>query len=135
VVKVSAAYVFAFGLEGGAFLSAGSGWPVNELAAGSLNGTWTPTFQVPRGTAGRTPTLWNVDLRLAYTLTLGRGPRSRIVLDVLHLGNPRRATRVDEMHYTSLDQNGNPVSPNSQYKQPMAYQAPMAARLGVEVSF
>jgi hypothetical protein len=54
---------------------------------------------------------------------------------VLHLGNPRRATRVDEIRYTTLDQNGNPASPNPQYKQPLAYQAPMAARVGVEVSF
>lgn len=57
------------------------------------------------------------------------------VLDALHVGNPRRATQVDEMHYTPLDENGNPASPNPQYKQPVAYQAPMAARLGLEISF
>lgn len=135
VVKVSAAYTFGFGLEAGAFLSAESGSPINEFAAGRSNGTYEPTFQVPRGSAGRTAALWNVDLRLAYALPLRHGPRSRVVLDVLHVGNPRRATRVDEMHYTTLDQNGNPASPNQQYKQPVAYQAPMAARVGVEITF
>ena len=135
MVKVSAAYTFGVRLEGGAFLSVGSGTPINEFAAGGFNGTWTPTFQVPRGSAGRTPALWNVDLRLAYALPLWSTARSRVILDVLHVGNPRGATRVDEMRYTTLDQNGNPASPNPQYKQPMAYQAPMGARLGIEIGF
>ena len=129
VVKVSAAYTFGFGLEGGAFLSAESGSPINEFGPGAW-GLATPTFLVARGSAGRTPALWNVDLRMAYTLPLRRGPRSRVVLDVLHLGNPRRATRVDEAVYPI-----DPASPNPQYKLPVAYQAPMAARLGFEMSF
>jgi hypothetical protein len=129
VVKVSAAYTFGFGLEGGAFLSAESGSPINEFGPGAW-GLSTPTFLVARGSAGRTPALWDLDLRLAYVLPLQRGPRSRMVLDVLHVGSPRRATRVDEAVY-AID----PASPNPQYKLPVAYQAPMAARLGVEISF
>lgn len=135
VAKVSAAYTFGFGLEGGAFLFAASGSPINEFAAGATFGANAPTFVVPRGSAGRTPALWNLDLRLAYGLPLQRGLRSRVVLDVLHVGNPRGTTLVDEMHYTTLDQNGKPASPNPQYKQPKAYQAPMGARLGIEISF
>ncbi|HEY6059756.1 MAG TPA: TonB-dependent receptor [Gemmatimonadales bacterium] len=133
VFKVSGAYAFPFGLEGGAFLYAASGSPINDFAPGDF-GLGTPSFVVPRGSAGRTPALWNVDLRLAYVLPVRRGPSSRVVVDVLHLGNPRRTTLVDEVGYLSRDQNG-PTSPNPQYKQPLAYQAPMAARLGIEVSF
>ena len=135
VAKVSAAYTFGFGLEGGAFLFAASGSPINEFAAGATFGANAPTFVIPRGSAGRTPALWSLNFRLAYPLPLRRGPSGRIILDVLHVGNPRGVTRVDEMHYTMLDQNGNPASPNPQYKQPVAYQAPMAARLGIEISF
>lgn len=132
VVKASAARTFGYGLEVGAFLSAESGSPINEFAAGAFG---DPTFHVPRGSAGRTPALWNVDLRLAYALPLRHGPRGRLVLDALHLGNPRRATQVDEMRYTTRDQNGDPASPNPQYKQAVAYQAPMAVRLGIEITF
>jgi hypothetical protein len=54
---------------------------------------------------------------------------------MLHIGNPHRATRVDEAHYSTLDTDGNPARPDSFYKEPVAYQPPMAARLGVQVSF
>ena len=132
VVKVSGAYAFGFGLEAGASLTAASGSPINEFGTGVFG---EYTFLVPRGSAGRTPALWNVDLRLAYALPLRDGPRSRLILDVLHVGNPRIATLVDEVHFSTVDENGNPASPNPQYKQPTAYQAPMAARVGLEVSW
>ena len=57
------------------------------------------------------------------------------MLDLLHVGNPQRAVWVDESHYLTLDENGNPGSPNPNYKQPIAYQPPMAACLGLEVNF
>jgi hypothetical protein len=135
VVKVSAAYTFGFGLEGGAFVTAASGSPINAFAPSPSCGLYCPVFLVPRGSAGRTPALWNLDLRLAYVLPLRHGPSSRFVLDVLHVGNPRRATFVDEMQYTTLDQDGNPASPNAQYRKPVTYQPPMGARIGVEISF
>ncbi len=129
VVKASAAYGFGSGFGAGVFLSAGSGAPLNEFAAGTIGSYWNPVFLVPRGTAGRTPFLWTVDLRFAYTLP--GGPRTRVLLDVLHLGNPRSATRVDEYHYLTLDRN----APSATYMQPVIYQPPMGARLGVEMSF
>ena len=135
VVKLSGAYAFRSGFELGVFMTAESGSPINEFAADPYAGVRRPDFVVPRGSAGRTAGLWNLDLRLAYELPLGGGPRARVVLDALHVGNPRGVTRVDEVHYTTLDANGNPASPNPQYKQPVAYQAPMAARVGLEVSW
>jgi hypothetical protein len=134
VFKLSAAYAAGFGFTSGALLTLESGSPINDFGAGPL-GPGIPSFLVPRGTAGRTPALWNLDVRLAYELTRARMPRTRVQLDVLHVGNPRRATRVDELHYLTTDENGNPVSPNANYKHPVAYQPPMAARLGVQVSF
>jgi len=58
-----------------------------------------------------------------------------VLLDLLHVGNPRRAVTVDELHYATLDENGNPATPNSNYKRATAYQPPMAARLGIQASF
>jgi hypothetical protein len=138
IFKLSAAYVASSGLSSGTFLTLESGSPINDFAAGPGGvGPAYPCFLVPRGTAGRTPVLWNLDLRLAYELTPARMPRVRVQLDILHVGNPRGAIRVDELHYGTLDDSGNPDmnTPNPNYKHPIAYQPPMAVRIGVQASF
>jgi hypothetical protein len=136
VFKLSTACETGFGLTSGVFLTFESGSPVNELAAGPW-GPLRPAFVVPRGSAGRTPALWNLDLRLTYALRRASGPRTQIQADVLHIGNPRRATRVDEVLYPTLDANGNPdtLNPNTNYGHPLSYQPPMAGRIGLRVSF
>lgn len=135
VVKVSGAYNTRFRLVGGAALTYESGTPINGLAPGPLGAGWGVSFVVPRGSAGRTPALWNLDLRLSYDLPVPRTSRTQVILDLLHVGNPRRAVRVDEFHYLAADVDGNPVRPNPTYKQATAYQPPMAVRLGMEVSY
>ena len=133
VFKLSGAWASTFGVDVGSFVTVESGAPINEFATGPFGG-YFPSFVVQRGTAGRTPTLWNVDLRFGYALPITRG-RWKVQMDLLHVGNPRDVTVVDETHYTTTDANGNPATPNPNYKQPTAYQPPMAARLGIEVSF
>ena len=130
VIKLSGSYAAGFGLIAGAIVSVASGTPINEFGAGPA-GPRSPWFLVPRGTAGRTPTLWNVDLRFTYDLPLRSGPRTSVQMDLLHVGNPQGTTWVDETHYLTTDTS----SPNAQYLQPKAYQAPMAARLGIELNF
>lgn len=61
--------------------------------------------------------------------------RTQVILDLLHGGNPKRAMKVDGLHDTTLDQNGNPATPNPGYRQPTAYQPPTALRLGIQVDF
>ncbi|MGE5188867.1 MAG: TonB-dependent receptor [Gemmatimonadota bacterium] len=134
VFKLSADYATLFDLRLGAFLTVASGTPINEFAAGP-DLSWVPSFVVQRGTVGRTPTMWNLALRLAYDLPLTQGLKSRLLLDVLHVGNPRGTVQVDEWHYTTVDANGNPATPNPNYKRPVQYQPPMAVRLGMEVTF
>ena len=68
-------------------------------------------------------------------LSLPPWRRARVVLDFLHLGNPRGTVRVDQQHYFAQDENGNPTNPNAAYLSPIAYQPPMTARLGLEISF
>jgi hypothetical protein len=132
VVKLATAYDTRFGVGAGALFTFESGAPINEFAAGpGAYGPQIPSFVVQRGTAGRTPALWNVDLRLTYELPRVGGPRARLQADVLHVGNPRRAVRVEELHYLTSDRTA--INPN--YKHPTAYQPPMAARLGVQVGF
>ncbi|MGE5177568.1 MAG: TonB-dependent receptor [Bacteroidota bacterium] len=135
VFKLSADYSVPWDVRLGVFLTVASGTPINDFAAGPYFGPQSPSFVVQRGSAGRTPTLWNLDLRLAYDVPLSQGPKARLQLDVLHLGNPREVVQVDEVHYSTLDVNGNPATPNPNYKKPVQYQPPMAVRLGMEVNF
>jgi hypothetical protein len=131
VAKLSLTHTAGFGLSTGAFLTFETGAPVNDFAAVPTYLPIMPAFLVQRGTAGRTPTLWNLDLRLAYPFPPVRDIRARLYVDVLHVGNPRGTTRVEELHYPTPDR----TQPNPMYKQPLAYQPPMAARMGVQVGF
>jgi hypothetical protein len=135
VVKVSGSYTTRLGLVVGAVLTFESGTPINAFVPGGPFAANSPSFAVARGSAGRTPALWDLGLRTAYDLPIVRGPRVQVLLDLLHVGNPRRAVKVDEYTFTSLDENGNPATPNSNYKHATAYQPPMAVRLGMQASF
>jgi hypothetical protein len=134
VVKLSGTYTSGFGLVGGTTLIYESGSPINDFAAGPFD-PGAPSFLVPRGSAGRMPALWDLGLRLAYDVPVARLGRTQVILDLLHVGNPREAVKVDEMHYTTLDENGNPATPNPQYRDAVAYQPPMAIRLGMQLDF
>jgi hypothetical protein len=135
VLKLAASRNWATGLSMGALVTSESGSPLNEFGAAPAG--WFPAtayaFAVPRGTAGRTETLWNLDMRLAYDrLTYGT-MKSRILLDILHLGNPQRPVRVEELRYlTNAD--GTFSNPNPNYGIPIAFQRPAVVRLGVELS-
>jgi hypothetical protein len=133
VAKLAGSWDTRVGVSAGALVTLESGAPINMFANAPF--PWTadtpPLFLLQRGTAGRTPALWNVDLRLAYELTAVGRTRPRVQLDVLHVGNPRRATRVEEHLYPTYDR----TMPNPNYKHPTDYQPPMAMRLGVQVGF
>jgi hypothetical protein len=118
----------------GAFFSAMSGTPRNNFGVGPF-GPGPPAFIWPRGSAGRTPTLWDLNLRLAYDLPWDQVARSRLVLDLLHLGNPREVVQVEEQHFFSGDAQGNQSTRNPNWLRPTGFQPPMMARLGVEASF
>ncbi len=133
VLKLSGSFRSGFGLAIGAIFAFESGSPRNSFAYGPP--PWFPNayeFVVPRGSAGRTPSLWNLDLRFAYDWTLG-GKQSRLLLDILQVGNPQRTVGVEEVLYRGND-NGVYSDPNPSYGVPLAFQRPMMARLGLEVS-
>src|SRR5437667_12619865 len=90
---------------------------------------------VPRGSAGRTPAIWDLNLRVAYPFSLGRGVAARTTLDWLHVGSPRRPVWLEPFHYVDEDANGNPINLNPTYGQVRSYQPPTQARLGVEFTF
>jgi len=134
VVKLVTTLRVARALVAGAFFTWQSGTPLNDFGAGPF-GAFFPAFLAPRGSVGRTPTLFDLNLRLAYDARWAGGAATRFVFDLLHVGNPQTSVRVDQQHYLALDAQGNQTSANPDYLRPIAFQPPMTARLGVEVGF
>jgi hypothetical protein len=113
-----------------------SGTPLSELGSGPLSTGYAPIFLAPRGSVGRSPSIWDANLRLVYGLggTVQTTYRPRLILDVLHLFSQKKAVAYDEMQYLFADDGGNQIDPNPRYG-PIAFQPPMSVRLGMEVNF
>lgn len=113
-----------------------SGTPLNIYGA-SIHGSSWPIFLVPRGTAGRLPSIWDLSLRLSYEIPsqVLSGSRPRLILDVYHIGSPLTVVQQDQTKYLSVDENGNQADPNPLYGSPMRFQPAMSMRLGMEVNF
>ena len=122
-------------LRFGVFASWQSGTPLNELGA-LPNLPASDVFLSLRGSAGRGPSLWDLNFRSTFVLpAVARSVASRIVLDVFHLGSPRRAVSFDQVHYQDVDENGTQILPNPNYLKPTRYQPPMSVRLGLIADF
>ena len=133
VLKLFGSYKTDFGLTLGASFIWESGIPLSEYGLSSNAGV---LFVTRRGTAGRTPTLWDLSFRAAFDLSrvMKLSTRIRVLADLLHVGSPRTAVNHDQIHYLA-NESGNWISPNPDYGQPVQFQPPMTMRLGLEVSF
>ena len=134
VFKLNAAYRFDFGLTCAAAFFWESGTPLGEYAGTHGGGVNWQTNLVPRGSAGRLPSLWDLNVRLAYSPSIWSDGRMkpRVIMDVFHLGSQRQVVMQDQIHYLDVDQQGNP-SPT--YGLPQKFQPPVSMRLGLEVNF
>jgi hypothetical protein len=119
-----------YGFAIGGSIIAASGTPLSSY---STDGVYL-YFVEPRGTAGRTPWIWDAAVRASYAIPVRAGAiQSKFILDVAHLGNPRRAVDFDQLRYSCT---AKTVScENTAYGRVTQYQPPMTARLGVEVVF
>jgi hypothetical protein len=135
VFKLASSYRFDFGFSAGTYLTWQSGAPLNEFGPSDCLGIFRPVFLVPRGSAGSLPSIWDLNLRLTYTISprLGLPLWGRVVLDILHIGNPTQMVFVDQYRYVGLD-SGSQV-PNSTFGEGFAYQPPMTVRLGLELGY
>jgi len=104
-----------------------TGTPVSEL-----DGTpgLSAAYLGPRGSAGRTPSVFELNLRASYApewMALGV-LRMRSVLDLYHVGSPRRPLQLDQFKLLA-------GQPNPNFLRPLIYQPPMSARLGLVLEF
>lgn len=117
----------------GAFFTWQSGTPISEFGVGPDERQQTPAFVTPRGSAGRLPSVRDLNVRVAAGLPGARMVTGRLVIDVLHVGNHQQATRVDQQHYLGFDA-GIQTDPNPNYLRPIAFAPPMVVRIGIEAS-
>ncbi len=136
VFKFFCTYRFDFGLTVGSSLQWEIGTPLSEFG-GTLTVPGYHSFIGQRGTAGRTPSLWDLNMRFVYDLSVVAGTvvKPRLILDIFHVGNPRKAVDFDQTHFFNVDKNGNEIDPNPTYGLANRYQPPMAVRLGMEIYF
>jgi len=134
---------------GGLTYSAYSGVPRNYVAA-LFNGQQL-VFLLPRGAAGRTPTITQADLKFGYRRELTPNTSVEAFFDLFNLFDSRTALRMDD-NYTfdsaaaivngttndlkyAKSASGAPIVQNPNFGQPTAYQAPIHGRLGVRFLF
>lgn len=136
VFKLLASYRFDNGLTAGMFFTAQNGMPLNEFGA-SLYDPGEPVFLVKRGSAGRTPAIWDLNVRLTYRFNSNTSGAisPKIILDFQHIGNPRGIVNVNQWRYLGRDSDGNHINPNPTFGQTIAHQSPFMVRLGLEVDF
>ena len=136
LLRCYGSYRVVGGLTAGAVLTWQSGTPVSDLGA-TFFGPGN-SFLRPRGSVGRTPAIWDLGLRLGYTPAKGlRGEayRPTVTFDLYHVASARRVTQVDQVHFKDVDGMGNQIGENPNFLQPIRFQPPMAARLGMAVAF
>ena len=132
VFKFFGSYVFDFGLTTGIVLQWMSGTPLNEFGIDPV-GYGVATFLIPRGTAGRTPSIWDLNFRFQYNFSklIQIGTSTIVIVDILHFASQRKEIDYDQLHYFDYEQQ----YPNPHYLVPVQFQPPMSVRLGMEVNF
>jgi hypothetical protein len=127
VFKLAASRRLGYGVSAGTSFSWASGTPLNEWGnayAGNI-------FLRERGTNGRTPSIWRWDVRFIYELPEQNRIRPRVTLDFLNIASRREPVVLDQVRY--LDPARTLENPD--YMAPLAFQPPVAVRLGMEVAF
>jgi hypothetical protein len=134
VFKVNSTYRFDFGLTFGASFTWMSGTPLSEYGRNIYG---LPVHIIKRGTAGRLPSLWDLNLRFTYgfPIELFRQMRPRLILDIYHVASQREVVRQGELHYLEIDADGNYFNPDPSYGKPLNFQPPMSVRIGIEINF
>jgi hypothetical protein len=127
VFKMNASYRFKFGLTAGTSFWIMSGTPYNKFGTSPF-GSQRYVFLVERGTAGRLPTLWDLNLRLTYDFDIA-SVHGKIFLDALHVGSPMKTVQVDEVSFFDYEM----TNPNDNYGNVVQYQPPMMIRIGVNI--
>jgi len=148
-LRLQALYDFPFGTSVGASFYAASGTPVSRWV--SLPPGIDPVYYRGRGSDGRTPSLWQVDLYLQHELKLNGRLRLQLSANVLNLFDTDKAT----LYYESLTQEEVPLTTEEytagarvdgaiaasgvlldpRFMMPQDFQLPRSIRLAARLTF
>jgi hypothetical protein len=129
-----------------------SGQPVTPLGTSAVGSD--TVFILPRGSAGRTPFVTQLDFHLSYRTKVSDSLAVEAFVDVFNILN-RKTALTEDAEYTTdtvapitqsgtpvtqaqtTDENGNshPAQQNPNYLRATSYQAPISGRLGMRVFF
>jgi hypothetical protein len=135
----------------GISFSARSGMPRNYIGNLEPGSPYQLVFLLPRGDAGRTPTVTEFDGKIAYARPLGPKVSLEGFIDLFNIFNQQTAILTDD-NYTfdaappiingttqdlkfAKNTGGQPITKNPNFGQPLAYQTPFNARLGLRLTF
>ena len=133
--KVTGFYTFGFGLTAGVNAYYRSGIPIDQLGSFALvNGAPIPLFLAPRGSGGRTPSDWDLDLHADYPYMTGP-VRVDFILDLFRVFNHQTVLRVNPFFNEDGFQADNVIQTNPTYGQPLLRSDPRLLRVGMTVGF
>jgi hypothetical protein len=131
--KLQAAYIFPFGLTFSASGYYQTGLPLSRI--GWWNGYAGPEiFITPRGSEGRSPDTYEMDLQADYGLRLGC-VTVHFLASLFNVLDRQQVTQVDQVWALDQADNELPEPTNETYGQGNQWQQPRTLRLGVRVSF
>jgi hypothetical protein len=132
--KVSGTYDTPFRLVLGAAAYWRSGTPLTRYGYSDAYGRYE-FFLDNRGSEGRTPSNYDLDVHLGYPIPLGRGMELNLALDVFNVLNTQRAVLLDQRWGFQEADNASLTPVNPDYGQAVLRTPPTSARLGVRLSF
>ena len=157
LIHMDGYYRFAWGqhsLSPGFSFVGRSGQPITPLGPSAYDYQYT-TLILPRGSAGRTPFVTQLDMHLSYRTKVSNALSAEAFIDIFNILNQKTVLTVDSMYtsdqvmpaapgtpltqvpVTNNDgtQTTTPVKPNPNYLHATSYQAPISGRLGMRVWF
>jgi len=131
--KLSGVYITPFKLSIGASSYWRSGTPITRYGYSDAYGRYE-FFLTNRGSEGRTPSNYDIDVHLGYPVPV-RGAQLNVLLDIFSLLDTQRAVLVDERWGFQESDNASPTPVNPNYKQAVVRTAPRSVRLGLRFTF
>jgi len=147
--KAYGSYVWPIKLTTGFYFQWLNGTPISKLGGHPLYGA-NERFVTDRGSAGRTPDVWNLDVHLQYPISFGTGLELQLIADIFNITDQAEATTVNQTwtnerktETTDPNECGGPgtgtgtACPNGNplWGTPTNYQTPRTIRLGARLSF
>ncbi len=135
VLKIYGGFFFpSIPLEISANLGIQSGTPISKMMLYGWCGGYG--YYNTRGSNGRTPTTWALDLGLQYTFTLGKRLGNLAVrFDIFNVTNNQVTTGVYQTWAVQSYVTGPWILDNTNWSKPYAHQSPRLLRLGLRWTF